>query len=105
MAGDAYFRFSTNNKLYHTIKEEFEKAHEYNPFKDYDSVKWHDLIDHGIEISKQFPDILICIEKQLNDCDLFENPFSRYYFKNGKYYVQESTIMWNHFDESMLEEY
>lgn len=108
MAGDAYFRINACYK-----KEDFEKAKKEsddvvesvesvvkkyvsekhgweNPtiFQDYQSVKWHGMLEDMMAISLLFPDLVIVIEKQLNDTSLFDDDgdtFTKYAFWNGQY--------------------
>jgi len=107
MAGDAYFTLScTSNheEIEKRIKEIYNDgdSNKSFPFIDWDSIKWHSIINDVILVSKEFPDVLITIDKQMNDIDLFECPFSKYNFKNGKYYIQKSIIVWDIFDENKL---
>ena len=107
MAGDAYFslRCSKNTEqVEKRIKELYNKGNMESPypFIDWQSVKWHSMMEHCLIVSKEFPDTLITIEKKENDWDLWDNPFFNHHFKNGKYYCQKSKIVWEKFDEGML---
>ena len=108
MAGDAYFSLScskNHEQIEKRIKELYngDNSESSFPFVDWQSVKWHSMEKHCIQVSKEFPDTLISIDKKENDWDLWENPFFTYHFKNGKSHCQKSKIMWDKFDENMLE--
>lgn len=110
MAGDAYFKLACSSK-----QEQVEKRIQelYNgkcidneckhPFIDWNSLKWHDMEAHCLKVSREFPEVLIIINKKMNDLDLWENPFVTFYFKDGKTLRQESKIVWDAVDLTLLE--
>ena len=108
MAGDAYFRLRCS-KNYEQIETRIKEIYQKNscvdndfPFIDWDSLKWHSMFEDCLIVSEEYPDTLFTIEKQENDIDIFENPFIKYHFKNGKYKKQHSKIVWEKFNESEL---
>ena len=109
MAGDAYFSLNCSknfDQIETRIKELYNGGNTDSsyPFIDWDSVKWHRMIEHCTKVSLEFPDTLITIEKKENDWDTWENPFFRYHFKNGKYHIQKSQLVWDKFDEKSLDQ-
>ena len=100
MAGDAYFKLECSDNTEH-IESRLKELYNGNknetslPFIDWDSIKWHTMNEHCILVSKEFPDTTIIIHKKENDWDLWENPFFKHYFKNGKHVVQKSKLVWD----------
>ena len=79
MAGDAYFKLECSDNTEH-IESRLKELYNGNknetslPFIDWDSIKWHDMDDHCILVSKEFPNTTIIIHKKENDWDLWGNP-------------------------------
>ena len=105
MAGDAYFKLQTSKNhdaIEARIKELYwgkyftpDMLNGSAPFSDWESRKWHSMIEDCVTVSKEFPDTHIIIDKKENDWDNWENPFFKYHFKNGKYQIQKSKIVWD----------
>lgn len=93
MAGEAYFRLNTNDN-FESIKEDFIEIYNNDPFNIKKSIKWHNIIADGVNVSKKHPETYFMIEKQTDDCNLFENPFSRYHFINGQFNIEIPEIVW-----------
>lgn len=62
-------------------------------------AKWYDYEKDMLELSSQFPDILFKVTGSGEEHgDIWEH-----YFRNGKHYYQKARIVFDDFDQSLLQ--
>lgn len=61
-------------------------------------VKWYDWKDHCLEVSKDFPNLVINVEGDGEE----QGDQWKAYFKNGKVQVCKAIVTFEDFDESKL---